>query len=120
MRVLNGLVDRVRTANPFVVDALIAIVFASLAVVEMQELAGSEAGFRDNDSVGVLLVLAQTLPLGLRRVAPIGSLAVMTVAVGLYAALGHDHPSAGRTPPWQRSPARPTSPTTVGRWLPRS
>ena len=89
------LIDHLRRANPLVVDALIAIGFASIAVVEMQGAAESEAGFRDSDGLGVLLLLAQTLPLGLRRVAPLGSLALITAALGLHAALGYDDIHAG-------------------------
>ena len=92
---LSTLTDRLRRANPLVVDALIAIAVASLAVVEMQGAAESEEGFRDSDGLGALLVLAQTLPLGLRRVAPLGSLAVITAAIGLHAALGYDHIQLG-------------------------
>ncbi len=92
---LGTLTDHLRRANPLVVDALIAIAFASLAVVEMQAAAESEEGVRDSDGLGALLVLAQTLPLGLRRVAPLGSLAVITAAIALQAALGYDNVQAG-------------------------
>ena len=61
---LGTLTDHLRRANPLVVDGLIAIAVASLAVVEMQGAAESEEGFRDSDGLGALLVLAQTLPLG--------------------------------------------------------
>ena len=95
MALLSTLTDHLRRANPLVVDALIAVALASVAVVDMQGAAESEAGFRDSDGLGALLVLAQTLPLGLRRVAPVGSLAVITVGIGLHAALGYDHVEAG-------------------------
>ena len=95
MAILGTLTDPLRRANPLVVDALIAIAVASLAVVEMQGAAESEEGFRDSDGLGVLLVLAMTLPLGLRRVAPLGSLALITAAIGLHAALGYDHIQLG-------------------------
>ena len=75
MAQLGTLADHLRKANPLVVDALIAIGFASIAVVQMQGAAESDEGFRDSDGLGALLVLAQTLPLGLRRVAPLGSFA---------------------------------------------
>ena len=87
--------DHLRRANPLVVDALIAIVVASLAVVEMQGAAESEEGFRDSDGLGALLVLAQTLPLALRGVAPLGSLAFIIAAIGMHAALGYDQAQAG-------------------------
>ena len=87
--------DRLRGANPLVVDALIAIAFASLAVVEIQSAAESQEGFRDSDGLGALLVLAETLPLALRRVAPLGSLVVITAAIGMHAALGYDDIQAG-------------------------
>ena len=61
----------------------------------MQSAAESEAGFRDIDGLGALLVLAQTLPLALRRVAPLGSLAAITAAIGVHAALGYDHIQPG-------------------------
>ena len=87
--------DHLRRANSLVVDTLLAITIASIAVVQMQGAAQSEEGFRDSDGLGALLILAQTLPLGLRRVAPIGSLAVICAAIGLHAALGYDHIQAG-------------------------
>ena len=95
MALLGTLTDYLRRANPLVVDALVAVAFASLAVVDMQGAAESEEGFRDSDGLGALLVLAQTLPLALRRVAPLGSLAAITAAIGLHAALGYDHIQAG-------------------------
>ena len=95
MALLSTPIDQIRRANPLVVDALIAIAFASIAVVEMQSAAESEAGFRDIDGLGALLVLAQTLPLALRRVAPLGSLAAITAAIGVHAALGYDHIQPG-------------------------
>ncbi len=95
MALLSTLTDHLRRANPLVVDSLIAIAFASLAVVEIQSAAESQEGFRDSDGLGALLVLAQTLPLALRRVAPLGSLAAITAAIGMHAALGYDDIQAG-------------------------
>ena len=95
MERLGTLTDRLRSANPLVVDALIAIAVASLAVVEMQGAAESEEGFRDSDGLGALLVLGQTLPLALRGVAPLGSLAFISAAIGMNAALGYDHMQSG-------------------------
>ena len=95
MERLGTLTDRLRRANPLVVDALIAIAVASLAVVEMQGAAESEEGFRDSDGLGALLVLGQTLPLALRGVAPLGSLAFINAAIGMNAALGYDHMQTG-------------------------
>ena len=92
---MSTLTDHLRRANPLVVDALIAIAFASLAVVEIQSAAESQEGFRDSDGLGALLVLAQTLPLAVRRVAPLGSLAAITAAIGMHAALGYDDIQAG-------------------------
>ncbi len=95
MALLSTLTDRLRRANPLVVNTLIAIAVASLAVVEMQGAAQSEEGFRDSDGLGALLVLAQTLPLALRGVAPLGSLAIIVAAIGLHAALGYDQIQTG-------------------------
>ena len=95
MALLSTLTDHLRRANPLVVDALIAIAFASLAVVEIQSAAESQEGFRDSDGLGALLVLAQTLPLAARRVAPLGSLAAITAAIGMHVALGYDDIQAG-------------------------
>ena len=100
MALLSTLTDRLRGANPLVVDALIAVAVASLAVVEMQGAAESEEGFRDRDGLGALLVLGQTLPLALRRVAPLGSLAAITAAIGLRAALWYDRLDAGTRRRW--------------------
>ena len=95
MALLSDLTDHLRRANPLVVDALIAIAFASLAVVQIQSAAESEEVFRDSDGLGALLVLAQTMPLAVRRVAPLGSLAAITAAIGMHAALGYDDIQAG-------------------------
>ena len=95
MALLSNVTDHLRRANPLVVDALIAIAFASLAVVEIQSAAESQEVFRDSDGLGALLVLAQTLPLAVRRLAPLGSLAVITAAIGMHAALGYDDIQAG-------------------------
>ena len=95
MALLSTLTDHLRRANPLVVDGLIAIAFASLAVVEIQSAAESQEGFRDSDGLGALLVLAQTLPLAVRRVAPLRSLAAITAASGMHAALGYDDIQAG-------------------------
>ncbi len=81
--------------NRSILDTLIGLSFATIAVLSLESAAGSEQGFRDVDSLGTILVLLQTLPLGLRRVAPIGSLAVIIAAIGLHAALGYDHIEAG-------------------------
>ena len=51
MALLSTLTDHLRRANPLVVDGLIAIAFASLAVVEIQSAAESQEGFRDSDGV---------------------------------------------------------------------
>ena len=95
MALLSTLTDHLRRANPLVVDGLIAIAFASLAVVEIQSASESQEGFRDSDGLGALLVLAQTLPLAVRRVAPLGSLAAITAAIGMHAALGYNDIQAG-------------------------
>ena len=91
----RSLTGHLRRANPLVIDALIAIAFASIAVVDMQGAAESDEGFRDSDGLGALLVLSQTLPLVLRRVAPLGSLAVIVAGIGLHSALGYDEIGAG-------------------------
>ena len=92
---LGTLTDHLHRASPLVVDARIAITFASLAVVEIQRAAERQEGFRDSDGLSALLVLAQTLPLAVRRVAPLGSLAAITAASGMHAALGYDDIQAG-------------------------
>ena len=48
----RSLTGHFRRANPLVIDALIAIAFASIAVVDMQARAESDEGFRDSDGLG--------------------------------------------------------------------
>ncbi|MBT0769726.1 histidine kinase [Kineosporia sp. J2-2] len=62
---------------------------------EMFAVVVGENRYRDADPLSVILLLAQTLPLALRRTRPAACLAVVGVAWGLYQALGYSPSSAG-------------------------
>src|SRR5262245_52574628 len=76
----------IRETHARVFDVLVAVVL-SLAGVAIMAARPSEGGeFRDNDALGVALVLLQTAPLAFRRVAPLGVTIVISVAVVTHSA----------------------------------
>ncbi|MGZ8651586.1 MAG: sensor histidine kinase [Actinomycetota bacterium] len=83
-------------ANPVVQDTLIATLLTAASLVGLLENlqldlpeGGTDARHRTLDTLGFTLVLAQTVPLAWRRVAPVLVLAVCTSAMFLYFTLGY-------------------------------
>ena len=86
----------VREIDARAIDALIALVLTVAALGTLIARGGAATGFRPDDPLGTVLVLLQTVPLVLRRVAPLGVLAVVSGAVGTGAAFRADRcPSTG-------------------------
>jgi signal transduction histidine kinase len=55
----------------------------------------SKMPFRGTDVLGTALVLLQTLPLAVRRIAPLGVLVVISAAIAAHAAAGYETVQAG-------------------------
>jgi signal transduction histidine kinase len=85
----DSLFERVRSVNPHAVDALLALGFTAAALFSVAGRTGDDGEFREDDALGVLLVLLQTLPLAVRSVVPLGALAVSVGAIALHIGLGY-------------------------------
>ena len=68
---------------------------AKVAIWAYGSIAGSEQGLRDKDSLLVVLILFQTLPLALRSTAPLTSFIMITVALNLNNSLGYQFLNVG-------------------------
>jgi signal transduction histidine kinase len=88
--------ERLRGIDPHALDSLLALAFTAAALWTMADRTGiGEDEFRSDDLLGVVLVLLQTLPIALRRVAPLVALSISVAAVALHIALGYQGVSAG-------------------------
>jgi signal transduction histidine kinase len=81
--------------DPRAFDALIALILTAVALGTVAGRIDENAGFRDDDLLGVALLLGQTLPLAARRVAPLGVLIAIGSAIAAHAALGYQMVEAG-------------------------
>jgi signal transduction histidine kinase len=95
MEQTRNAVKRIRAIDPHAVDALVALALTVAALVVVIGRIGGDAEFRDNDFLGTALVLLQTLPLAMRRVAPLGVLVVINSAIDVHAATGYEMVQAG-------------------------
>jgi signal transduction histidine kinase len=86
---------RVRSVNPYAVDALVALVLTAAALAILIGRTGDQNEFRSNDFLGTALVLLQTLPLAVRRVSPLGVLIVINAALVAHSGLGYEVVEAG-------------------------
>ncbi len=84
-----------RIPNQRVLDVVIALAFTGIAMWAYGSIAGSEQGLRDKDSLLVVLILFQTLPLALRSTAPLTSFIMITVALNLNNSLGYQFLNVG-------------------------
>jgi signal transduction histidine kinase len=82
--------ERIRSINPYVVDALVAFALTAAALAIVVGRTGEQDPFRSTDISGTALVLLQTLPLAVRRIAPLGVVAVIGAAVAGHAAAGYE------------------------------
>jgi len=92
---IGDLVTRVRAIDPRAVDGLVALGLTVAALGMLAGRIGEESQFREVDLLALALVLLQTLPLAVRRVAPLGVLVLINAAVVIYAALGYEVVEAG-------------------------
>jgi signal transduction histidine kinase len=95
----RSLYHRCRTADPVLVDGLLALLVTGLAIASLVGRASqvrlTPAGhlrFRNADALGAWLLLAGTLPLAWRRRAPLVVLGVSAAVFFLYEALGYAPP----------------------------
>jgi signal transduction histidine kinase len=91
----SGLVSRLRSLDPWLVDALIALALATL--IELQFLLGDQPG-READAVNLIGGLLLTVPLAWRRRAPLAMISAFVAAGVANEALGgalFSFPAAG-------------------------
>ncbi len=81
--------QRFREVNPWVIDAWIATAFTVFGLVGLFNDSGSKPGSRSADALGVVLLLACSLPYFARRRAPVLVLLVNTVALCTLAIIGY-------------------------------
>jgi signal transduction histidine kinase len=85
-----------RDLDPRVIDVALALVMTAAALANLIDRSGSNPGpFRKDDLLGVALVLAQTLPLAVRSIFPLGALFVIGSAIVTHSALGYAQVQAG-------------------------
>ncbi len=89
------LFQRMRGVNPHAVDALLALGFTAAALWTVAERVGGDGPFRDDDFMGIALLLLQTLPIAVRSVAPLGALAVSVAAISVHIGVGYEGVPAG-------------------------
>jgi signal transduction histidine kinase len=75
--------------NPIIEDLAIATIVTAVALISMFASPGDEAGFKNNDLVGVALVLLSTVSLAARRIAPLGTLVAVEIGLLAHNALGY-------------------------------
>jgi signal transduction histidine kinase len=88
-------IERIRGLDPHAVDSLLALAFTAAALWTVAERVGEDDVFRDDDFLGIALLLLQTLPIAARTVAPLSSLTVSVAAISLHIALGYEGVAAG-------------------------
>jgi signal transduction histidine kinase len=91
----RSLGERIRGLNPHAVDAVLALAFTVAALWTVAARVGNDDGFRDDDFLGVFLLLLQTLPLAVRSAAPLAAISVSVAAISLHIALGYQGVPAG-------------------------
>ncbi len=78
-----------RGVNPWVLDACVGTLFTAGGLVALFATSSRTIDYHDADAIGVLLVLACSLPYYFRRRAPFTVFAVSFVVLCLYAILGY-------------------------------
>jgi signal transduction histidine kinase len=87
----HALSERIRRANPWVVDSVVAGVFVALGLLSTQGRGTvPRADYQPADALSVVLVLATSVPFAFRRRAPLAVLLVASAAVSLLVALGYN------------------------------
>lgn len=88
-------VGRARSVNPHALDAVLALAFTAAALWTVSDRVGEDDVFRDDDFLGIGLLLLQTLPITARSVAPLAALIISVVAISLHIGLGYEGVPAG-------------------------
>jgi signal transduction histidine kinase len=88
-------IERIRGVDPHAVDSLLALAFTAAALWTVAERMGQDDAFRDDDFLGIGLLLLQTLPIAARTAAPLTALTVSVAAISLHIALGYEGVAAG-------------------------
>jgi signal transduction histidine kinase len=91
----GGFTRFVRELDPRAIDVLIALVLTAAALAIVIGRLSTDSNFRSDDVLGTVLVLLQTLPLAVRRTAPLGVLVTISAAVVIHSALGYQIVQAG-------------------------
>jgi signal transduction histidine kinase len=93
---IERLWGRARRVNPHAVDALLAAAFTAGALWTVAARVSEGADpYRDDDALGMALLLLQTLPIAARTAAPLAALAVSVAAIALHIGIGYEGVPAG-------------------------
>ncbi|HET6614850.1 MAG TPA: sensor histidine kinase [Dehalococcoidia bacterium] len=90
------LIERIRGVNPHALDAVLALSFTAAALWTVAgRVSGDSGAYRDDEALGILLVLLQTVPIVARSVAPLAALTISVVAISLHIGIGYEGVPAG-------------------------
>ncbi|MGE0056590.1 MAG: sensor histidine kinase [Dehalococcoidia bacterium] len=84
-----------RGLDPRVLDAVVAIALSLGAVAIVAGRDGGGGDLRSDDVLGLVLALAQTLPLAVRRNHPLGVAFAISIALVAHSAIGYEVVQAG-------------------------
>ncbi len=88
---LRGIADQLRTANPWVIDSILALTFLVLGLLTTSGRGSvPKAVFQPRDVLSVTLIVISSLAFVFVRRAPFTVLCVVTTAVVLHSALGYN------------------------------
>ena len=90
------LIERIRGVNPHALDTVLALSFTAAALWTVAgRVSGDHGSYRDDDALGIVLLLLQTLPIVARSVAPLAALTISVVAISLHIGIGYEGVPAG-------------------------
>lgn len=92
---MGGFTRLVREIDPRAIDAIVAVLLTLVGLIIMLGRPDGNGDFRNDDALGVALVLAQTLPLAIRRDFPLLVLTVVGAAIVVHSAIGYEIVQAG-------------------------
>ena len=84
-----------REIDPRAIDVLIALVLTAAAIAVVTGRTTDDSAFRDDDLLGAALVVAQTLPIAVRRLAPLSVLVAIGFPLVAHSAIGYEAVQAG-------------------------